>query len=140
MAFGLSGHYTDYGDQGPYSDVTGYLVIPEIVAWFPIKLVGVKPYAKLGYGFGALTFAGTLSSSKFEGVAKLAGMHTAIGVKWAPPGVPLLSIFAQFDLGFEKSEVADLELNGVSQTVTPVIKDKKDFKNQGFHIGVEIGF
>ena len=88
---GLAVEYVNF-DAKNWKDVSksdGFVFIPEVIAWLPIDLLSVTPYAKLGYAFGSLKFSG---DAGIEGSTDTSGVRLSIGGKWQPKYVPLLKI------------------------------------------------
>lgn len=146
IGFGASFYMSEPGDKSEVKDLRLMMINPEIVAWVPFfKLYGLKPYAKLGYTFGKLSLNSTtqVSGSSVDlSKVEIKGAHANIGVKWAAPSFGLVSIIAEVDFGFEKSNIDDFKPTSgtLSGAVSQAIEKKRDFDNIGYHIGVEVGF
>lgn len=145
VGFGLTLFLSEPDDKSEVKDLRLFMVNPEIIAWVPFKLVGLKPYAKLGYTIGQLRLD---STTQVEGRSVelnkvlVKGVHANVGVKWAAPSFGLVSIIAEVDFGFEKSNIDDFKAASASdrQAVAQTIERKENFTNVGYHIGVEVGF
>ena len=132
---GLAVEYLNFNAE-KWKDVSesdGFVFIPEIIAWLPIDLLSVTPYAKLGYAFGTLKFGG---DAGIEGSTDTSGVRLSVGAKWQPKFLPLIKFLLQGDYGFTKTKIEDLRTNG---TDTAVDKGDKDSGNFAIAAGLEIG-
>ncbi len=135
VAIGLAVEYVDF-DAKNFDNVegsSGFVFIPELMAWLPIDLLSVTPYAKLGYAFGSLSFD---EKNGIEGSTDSSGVRLAVGIKWAPKFLPILKFLLQGDYSFDKTEI--LEINSNSQSLL-VDGDESSSGNFSIAIGAEVG-
>ena len=119
-------------------DLTGLIVDLEVMAWTPISLFGITPFAKLGYiPFGAYTMkqkwaAGTETLDVTIPI-KSSGTHFAIGANYSL--LPLISLLFQISLYNETLEYEEFEVAGTKIKVD----DSVSKSTTNILVGVEVG-
>jgi hypothetical protein len=135
IGFGLSLSQTTWDAFDTYTGVDGYEIGLEVEAWLPLELMGLVPYAKLGYTVaGQYGLKGKVAGQEFTRVYKPSGLYLAAGLKWEfllRLGVMLEVEQSTRTLAFEKLE--DLPLDQVI-TSTDV-----DAKSMSILFGVQAG-
>ena len=133
VGIGASAEFGDFGDEDGLDERKLYALRPELTAWLPlVKIKKFKPFIKLGYTLGWIKLEGGGSDLDL----KYDGLHASIGAAYSP--LPFLEVLLQYQVGFEKAEVSELSLSGVTSSVLND-GDEGDYKNQAILIGVQAG-
>ena len=136
VAVGLAVEYLNFDakDWDNVEESSGFVFIPEIMAWLPIDLLSVTPYAKLGYAFGSLEFDG---DNGVEGSTDTSGLRVAVGAKWAPKFLPIMKFLLQGDYSFDQTKIEDFSQNG--EDVAGIDGGENSSGSFSVSLGVEVG-
>lgn len=119
-------------------ELSGLLVDLQLMAWTPIGLFGITPFAKLGYiPFGAYTLKRkvTVGAQELDVTAPLksSGTHFAVGVNYSL--LPLISLLFQVSLRNETLDYEEFDVGG--QTFSADKSVTKSTTN--ILLGVDVG-
>ena len=119
--------------------LTSTAIVPEVVAWIPLPLMGIKPFARVGYtlasAYKGKTELSVLGATVSGDVAyKSTGMRMAAGVDWDI--LPFISLTAAFEHSTETLSMTEGNIGGVD--IKSVAKDI-DFTSTAILIGAKVG-
>ena len=114
-------------DKQGVSSMSSYSLVPEITAWLPLG--DLKPTARIGY---AILTAYSAKPSLVVGTQTVntgtlllagAGLRLAVGLDWAVPVVPLLSLTGAVEYSSEtvklaKDKIGDIDVSPYFKSIT----------------------
>jgi len=136
------------GDVLANDSFSGSQIGIEVMAWLPIPLYDLEPYAKLGYSFfGAYT--GSASSrtaiidnaevtGKSETEYSLTGVHYGVGIRWNV--IPLVGLLFEVDLASETLELTKYSVGGEDLDLDDIDAEDVAVSSNAILIGAEVGF
>ncbi|MFW7381436.1 MAG: hypothetical protein ACOH5I_21685 [Oligoflexus sp.] len=138
VGFGAYLSATNFDAPEGMSSYQGSEIGLELTAWSPVDLLGLTPYAKLGYtilgGYVAEVDVDALGSVKF--LSTPSGTRLAAGLKWSPlPLVALMLELEQTDIKLKSDKIkASAGIDTSNYTMSDV-----DTSSFGILLGVEVG-
>jgi len=137
IGFGAYLSATDYDVPAPVKSFLGTEIGLEVTAWLPVGIVGLTPYAKLGYTFmGGYVREVESTDGSYKILMKPSGTRIAAGLKWSPlPLIALLFELEQTEIALKQDKIkSSSDLTGIDLGVA-------DLKTESFGIlvGVELG-
>jgi hypothetical protein len=114
-------------DKQGLSSMSSYSLVPEITAWLPLG--DLKPMARIGYSILTAYSAkpsfviGTQTVNTGTLLLAGAGLRAAVGLDWAVPVVPLLSVTGALEYSSEtvklaKDKIGDIDVSPLFKSVT----------------------
>lgn len=147
VGFGVYASNATYKDTDSVKSLKGMEFGVEVTAWSPVEILGIEPYAKLGYTlvgayeykFNAPELFKELNVEDPSLDVKLgaSGMRVAAGLKWSP--IPLIALMLEVEQSNMKLSVDSIaKAVGLPDSASDVIKDA-DLNSLGIFLGVQVG-
>lgn len=146
VGFGVYAANATYKDTANIKSLKGAEFGVELTAWSPVEILGVEPYAKLGYTVvGAYEYKFKAAALEELGVEDpsidvkmgASGTRFAAGLRWSP--IPLVALMLEVEQANMKLSVDSIaKAIGLPDSASDVIKDA-DLKSTGIFLGVQVG-
>lgn len=119
------------GSDLPFSRLSGPVVVPEVFVWSPLRLLGIQPYAKLGWvAQGNLLLSSSRQSRGSRPRYAVSGTETTFGLNFSPRN--LLAITVEW-----QHMVANLRGNGTPLLESQWLGNPMALQNRSILVGFE---
>jgi hypothetical protein len=142
VAFGLYGLKQEFdsnksGSHFGFKSFSGMQIGLEVMAWFPLDIKEITPYAKLGYSiYGPYTYKMDQASRSVEIDYSQKGLHLTAGLRWSP--LVLISGLLEFDYAKTTLTPDTAKIDGQKDDINNY--KSVDLTAMTILIGAQVGF